>query len=478
MTIRKQRRAAATAGLCAVLLGTCALLLCGHARAGDAPSSAGTEVFPRPPALEPDIRFWERIYTGVTTQGGLIHDDRHLGVVYEQIDFAPTMDPRARGDAVEATRAKYQRILRELADGSRSDLSEEEKRVLALWPAGVDADTLRDAATHVRFQLGQADRFREGLLRAGAWEAHIRDVLHREGVPEELSALPHVESSFNALARSKVGAAGMWQFMPTTGKAWMRVDGIVDERLDPYKSAVAAARFLAHAYQVLGSWPLAVTAYNHGAGGMARAKAALGTDDITTIVRNYQSPTFGFASRNFYVSFLAALEIDRNYERFFGSIERQARDSSRAIRLPHFVPVKALETATGADRDALRRLNLALLDPVWSGERFVPRDFEFRVPASAGPPEQVLARLSPADQYAQQRRDPSYRVGKRETLAQIARREGTTTKELMALNRLSSPNGIRRGMVLRLPEPKPIGSAHEQPAAATSGNSSTRLASQ
>ena len=142
------------------------------------------------------------------------------------------------------------------------------------------------------------------------------------------------------------------------------------------------------------------------------------------------------------------------------------------------MPVKALETATGADRDALRRLNLALLDPVWSGERFVPRDFEFRVPASAGPPEQVLARLSPADQYAQQRRDPSYRVGKRETLAQIARREGTTTKELMALNRLSSPNGIRRGMVLRLPEPKPIGSAHEQPAAATSGNSSTRLASQ
>ncbi len=476
MISSQQRRA--RVGLRATLLGVGILLLGGTARAGDAPSSATTDPFPRPPALEPDIRFWERIYSGVTTQGGLIHDDRRLGVVYEQIDFASTMDPHARGEAVEATRAKYQRILRELADGNRTDLSDEEKRVLALWPAGVDSDTLRDAAMHVRFQLGQADRFREGLLRAGAWETHIRDVLHREGVPDELSALPHVESSFNALARSKVGAAGMWQFMPTTGKAWMRVDGIVDERLDPYKSAVAAARFLSHAYQVLGSWPLAVTAYNHGAGGMARAKAALGTDDITTIVRNYQSPTFGFASRNFYVSFLAALEIDRNYERFFGTIERQARDSSRVVRLPHFVPVKALEAASGTDRESLRRLNLALLDPVWTGERFVPRDFEFRFPASAGAPEQVLARLTPADQYAQQRRDPSYRVGKRETLAQIARREGTTTQELMALNRLASPTGIHRGMVLRLPEPKPIGSPRDQPSAAVGGTPSARMAAQ
>ena len=250
------------------------VLLCGAvcgARAEPTATAGGSDLFPRPAALEQDVRFWERIYSGVTTQGGLIHDDRHLGIVYEQIDFAPALEPRARGEAVEATRAKYQRILRDLASGNRTGLSDEESRVLALWPANVDNDTLRDAATHVRFQLGQADRFREGLLRAGAWEAHIREVLRHEGVPDELSALPHVESSFNALARSKVGAAGMWQFMPATGRNWLRVDGIVDERLDPYKSAVAAAHFLSHAYQMLGSWPLALTAYNHGLGGMARA---------------------------------------------------------------------------------------------------------------------------------------------------------------------------------------------------------------
>lgn len=440
-------------------------LLAGGAHAADRATAPGVDAFPRPAALEPDVRFWERIYSSVTTQGGLIHDDRHLDVVYEQIDFPPVIDPAARIAAIEATRAKYQRILRQLADGDRSDLGAEEQRVLALWPAGVDAQTLRDAASHVRFQLGQADRFREGLQRAGAWERHIREVLRAEGVPEELAALPHVESSFNALARSKAGAAGMWQFMPSTGQRFLHVDGIVDERLDPYKSAVAAARFLSHAYDLLGSWPLALTAYNHGAAGMARAKAGLGTDDIATIVRTWQSPTFGFASRNFYVSFLAALEIDRDPARFFGNVDRLPPDNSRVVRVPEFVPVKAIARASGVDADALRRVNLGLLDPVWKGDRFVPRGYEFRLPAGAAAPEQVLAKLEPGDLYAAQRRDPYYRVGRRETLAQIARREGTTAQELMALNRLASPAAVKRGMVIRLPEPKPIGSVRDEHAA-------------
>ena len=459
VNLRTRHRPARSAALLA-LLALCSRSPLAHA------AEAAADPFVRPAALEPDVRFWERIYSSVTTQGGLIHDDRHLAVVYEQIDFAGNLEPRARSEAVEATRAKYQRILKELATLPRQDLSEEQRRVLALWPVDVDAETLADAATHVRFQLGQADRFREGLVRAGAWEQHIREVLRREGVPEELSALPHVESSFNALARSKVGAAGMWQFMPSTGSRYLRVDGLIDERLDPYKSAVAAAHYLARAYEMLGSWPLAVTAYNHGSAGMARAKAALGTDDITTVVRTYQSPTFGFASRNFYVSFLAALEIDRNYERFFGPLERAPKDTSRVVTMPEFVPIRALEQATGTDRVTLHRLNLSLLEPIWRDERFVPRGFEFRVPASAGAPEQVLAKVEAGERYAIQRRDPYYRVGRHETLAQIARREGVTAEELITLNRLEH-SAVRRGMLLRIPEPRPIGG--EGPSSAARG---------
>ena len=137
--------------------------------------------------------------------------------------------------------------------------------------------------------------------------------------------LPHVESSFNAAAYSKVGAAGLWQFMRSTGRRYMRVDDAVDERLDPYRSTEAAAQLLAYNYRVLGSWPLALTAYNHGAAGMRRAKESVGTDDFVKINRTYNSRTFGFASRNFFPSFLAALTIDENP----GEIFRRARAPAR-----------------------------------------------------------------------------------------------------------------------------------------------------
>ena len=157
----------------------------------------------------------------------------------------------------------------------------------------------------MRFQLGQADRFRAGLIRAGAWEDYIRQTLTDMDLPVELVALPHVESSYNPLAYSRVGAAGMWQLTRSTGRRYLRVDSVVDERLDPFRATVAAARLLEHNHDVTGTWPLAITAYNHGAAGMRRAVRKLGTNEITTIVRQYRSRTFGFSSRNFYPAFLS-----------------------------------------------------------------------------------------------------------------------------------------------------------------------------
>ena len=100
----------------------------------------------------------------------------------------------------------------------------------------------------------------------------------------------------------------------------MRVDHIVDERLDPYRASVAAARLLEQNYRVTGTWPLAITAYNHGASGMRRAAQQLGTKDIARIVREYRSPSFGFASRNFYVEFLAATHVATHHEDYFGKL--------------------------------------------------------------------------------------------------------------------------------------------------------------
>ncbi|HXQ31520.1 MAG TPA: LysM peptidoglycan-binding domain-containing protein [Steroidobacteraceae bacterium] len=428
---------------------------------------AAASDFPRPPQLEPDVQFWQRIYTKVTTQAGLLHDDRYLDVVYEELTFAPGLSPRERSDLVDAARTKYERMLRKLASSPQEHLTDDEQRVLKLFPPNVGSAALREAADHVRFQLGQADRFKEGLTRAGAWERHVEETLQKQGLPPELSALPHVESSFNPRAYSKVGAAGMWQFMRSTGRRWLRVDNVVDERLDPYKSTVAAAQFLGINYSILGTWPLALTAYNHGVGGMRRAKELMGTDDIVTILRSYQSRSFGFASRNFYVSFLAALEIDRDVDRFFGQLERLPPDTSRTLRLPHYIPVTALERALGTDRETLRGLNLALMDPVWNGQRFVPRGFELRIPAAGvKEPDRLLAAVAAGERFADQKRDAAHRVRRGETLERIATAYAVRPAELLALNGLTDPKSIKPGMTLKLPPLQPISAAAAVSAAA------------
>ncbi len=415
------------------------------------PQAARADVdteFVRPAELEPDIAFWRRVYTEVATTGGLIHDASNLGIVYEVIELPANLSPRQRSKRIEDTKKKYARILERLAQGAEK-LTEEEKRVQALWPKNTRRARFEQASEEVRFQLGQADRFREGIIRSGAWRDHIASTFERMGLPRELAALPHVESSFNPYAYSKVGAAGMWQFMRSTGRRFLRIDSVVDERLDPYRSTEAAARFLEQNYIVLGSWPLALTAYNHGPGGMRRAKEQLGTSDITTILRNYSSRSFGFASRNFYVAFLAALEIDSDPEKFFGPIKRDPPDTSRVMKMTSFVPSSSVAAVLGLEREELRRLNPSLLPSVWNGARYIPRGFELRVPANID----LSAALAKIERFQvdTQLVDRQHRVRRGETLSGIASEYGVSVATLADLNGLRRPYLIRAGQLLDLP---------------------------
>ena len=243
----------------------------------------------------------------------------------------------------------------------------------------------REAIERIRFQLGQADRFHEGLIRAQAYEANISRVLAERGVPAEIGALPHVESSFNPAAYSRVGAAGSVAIhardrpaLSCVSTAWWINAWILT------RATEAAANLMLYNYRLLGSWPLAVTAYNHGPGGLRRAQDELATSNIAVIVKRYQGATFGFASRNFYVAFLAALEVDRNAEKYFGPLTRLPDAPSTLVALPDYIPVDALARAFKADLGALRVLNPALRPPIWNRARFVPRGYAMRFPASRG----------------------------------------------------------------------------------------------
>lgn len=433
------------------------------------PASA-TSPFVRPEELEPDVRFWTRVYTEVTTNGGFVHDDRHLGVVYEVITFPEALSPSERAKRVERVKDKYKAVLRRLAHDGPSPDPELDQRVRALWPENTSARAFQEAVENVRFQLGQADRFREGLIRAGAFEAHIAETFANLGLPAELAALPHVESSFNPDAHSHAGAAGLWQFMRSTGRRYMRIDSVVDERMDPYRSTQAAAQLLEFNYKLLGTWPLALTAYNHGASGMRRAKEKQRTDDIVTIIRKHKSRTFGFASRNYYVAFLAALDVDRNAEKYFGPLARHVEVKVRAVAVPAYVPVGALERTFSVERQVLRSLNPALTSAVWEGDRYVPKGFMLRLPeelVAATDPVARFAALDASERFEGQKADKIYKVRSGDTLSGIAAAHGTTVATLMRINGMSRANQLRRGQLLHMPgsEPRPVAVAAALPKA-------------
>jgi membrane-bound lytic murein transglycosylase D len=423
------------------------LLSAGRVLAADAP-------MPRPPELERDVQFWIHVYTEVDTNGGFLHDEHNLAVIYDKVHFAPNTSPREREKIVDQGKARYAAALRRIAAANGGPLSEEDQHIKDMWGAEGTPSRLLEAVDEIRFQLGQSDRFRAGLVRSGAWETYIAETLANLGLPAELAVLPHVESSFNPAAYSKVGAAGLWQFMRSTGRRYMRIDNAVDDRLDPFRATESAAQLLSYNYRLLGTWPLALTAYNHGAEGVRRAKETLGTDDIVKIVRNYKGRTFGFASRNFYVSFLAALEIDHNPDKYFIGIERSGEARFQEVVVPGYVQIGALERALKIDKQKLRDLNPALLRAVWDGQRHVPKAYRLRLPLDGEKwtNEMLAARLSPSDFFAGQPEPRRYRVRRGDTVASVADQFGVTPEALARVNRVRTSGKLKVGRVINVPE--------------------------
>lgn len=424
------------------------------------------DVFPRPPQIEPAVGFWTKVYSQVGTDGGLLHDRENLDVVYDTLGFTENLWHPARERKIRQRRSHYEQILGTLASGKRDNLSPDEARVLALWPDDVSNERLRRAAGDIRFQLGQADRFREGLKRAGAWRPYIYQTLDDLGLPRELLALAHVESSFNPDAWSRIGAAGIWQFTRPTGRQYMQVDHILDQRMDPFTATRAAGLLLRHNYSVTEDWGQAVTAYNHGLAGIRRAVRDTGSEDIGEIISTYSGRNWGFASRNFYPAFLAAVYVDANAETYFGELETHPPLRTTTIELPFYTSLDQVLSAFDVERDTLRELNRGLRDPIWSGQKYLPRGYPLRLPAAER--DELMARLKRIDEdrrFFAQIPDREHVVRSGEALSTIASRYNTSVRELMAMNNIRNANLVRAGQTLRLPvdgEAEPIASERYQ----------------
>jgi len=412
---------------------------------------AQTAHFPEVPELRSAVEFWKRIYIEVPSSGGLLHDSRHLGVVYEVLSLDESQSRASQKKAVERARTRWTGALKHLAAGDSPDavgmrrIVEQFRVELGRTPRPGD---YADAGTRIRFQRGQRDKFKAGLVRAGAHETYIRSVLRERGLPQDLAYLPHVESSFQTHAESKYGAAGMWQFMPATGRRFLAVNQLLDERLDPRRSSQAAAQLLANNYAKLGSWPLALTAYNHGAAGMRRAVKKVGTTNLGVIWKNYDGRSFGFASRNFYAQFLAARQVAKDAEKYFGDVVRQEPIHRQVLTLPFYADVQSLARRWGMPVAQLRELNPAIRDVVWTGGKRLPRDYRLNVPM--GDVSAWLATIPATERHTEQVRLREHTVARGENLAGIAARYATSVRRLVELNGLANANRIYPGQRLEL----------------------------
>src|SRR5271156_3909252 len=165
-------------------------LLLTPALPGSVAAAEPPDPFAHPPELEKDVRFWIRVYTEVTTDQGLVHDDWNLGLVYEVLRFDPASSPAQRERRVARAKLRYAELLRRFAAGATDNLTPHERRILRAFGEKATPSDFRDAIDRIRFQLGQADRFHEGLIRAAVWEKQIAHTLAQHGVPPEIAALP------------------------------------------------------------------------------------------------------------------------------------------------------------------------------------------------------------------------------------------------------------------------------------------------
>ncbi len=416
------------------------------------------KLFPLPSQLVPNVSFWNDIFSRYTSDHVVLHDEWHIQRTYAVLDFtelatsplSEAAKERRRKDAIREEMTKIEVTLQDLAAGRSPAYPDEAKKIAALF-AGAPTSELGLAADRLRQQAGLKDHFTEAIGRAGRYLPAIERLFEDRALPLTLTRLPFVESMFNEQARSKVAAGGIWQIMPSTGRRFLRVAADVDERFDPLLAASAAAAVLKENYRYLGTWPLAVTAYNHGPGGLMKAVKNLGTRDLGTIAAQHQGRTFGFASRNFYSEFVAAATIYENRGHYFPGAEPLPEVRFDELVVPNHVPAPALAGKVGLPVLDLAALNPAVDSDVWTGRLLLPAGYRLRVPPGQGEAFRKAYAELPAEVKVARQAGTQHRVRSGETLSVIARRNGVSVAALQQANHMGRKTTLRIGQVLQIP---------------------------
>ncbi len=431
--------------------------------------------FITPPGLRGRVNFWKDIFTKYGRNQVVVHHREYPQVVFKVLDFkdvADTMSPAAmekfKKKVIEDRLSTIRGSLRFLASGG-SPRDQFERQVVELMrfiPGGYSKYSRTVNEDLIRTQTGIKEKFELSVKRSGRYLPIMEAIFVKEyGLPRELTRLPFVESSFDYTAYSSVGAAGIWQFMPRTGRLYMTINNLVDERRDPIESTRAAARYLGAAYTRIGTWPLAATSYNHGVGGIIKKVREAGTTDIVSILESHSKRVLGFASGNFFPELLAAIEVHSNYHQYFPDLILEKPLKIASVRLSQPLSLGTITSRIGISVDELKSVNYGISKVIWAGRSRVPAGYNLKVPSEYGTKlallkqgEVVIQNSIPKDMVVQEPTEGAYSVRRGDTLASVARRFKITPQQLREDNFLKG-DGLQVGQTLAIRSTKPAAKA-------------------
>jgi len=299
-----------------------------------------------------------------------------------------------------------------------------------------------DVYRWIEFFTGNGrSQFERWLKRSGRYMSLFRSILQREGLPPDLVHLVFVESGFNLNARSVSHAVGPWQFVRSSGRLFgLDVNQWVDERKDPEKSTVAAARYLKHLYSIFGDWPLALASYNAGEGTVLRAIKAQGTT-------NYWDLKLPRQTEDYVPQFMAVLAISRDPEKYgFGDVELDDPMQFDEVALKGAVDLRSVARLADCSLEEIKLLNPAVVRHALPGKDGITT---VRVPRGKG--EAIATRIQEGASLPQTDLTIRHRVQSGETLQSIAIQYHVSAQALARANGVGRKRPLRRGMVLTVP---------------------------
>lgn len=298
-----------------------------------------------------------------------------------------------------------------------------------------------------RFTTYEKKYFEDSLRRSGKYLSFIKKELEKEGLPEELAWLPLIESGFKTKALSTESALGLWQFVPVTGHRFSLERNLyVDERLDPFKSTVAAVRYLKILHRTFGDWETVLAAYNCGEGRVLRT--------IRTQRFNYLDNFWDLYNRlpretaRFVPRFLATIEIVNNLEKYgFEDIQRDEPVTFEVVKINKQLSLKSIAKIAGIPFLPLKELNIELKHAMLP---FKP--YELRVPQ--GTSEKLLSVLDTipeSSELAIYRSVQHHKIKSGDSLFKIAKENGTTVRALSEVNNIKQKDFLKIGTILIIP---------------------------